>query len=213
MSKSFYDYIGELYKKPKENLGNLYKERLIQWRKENTVVKLEKPTRLDRARELGYKAKRGFIVVRVRINRGGRKRANVLKHERRPATARSRKALGMNYQWVSEIRANKKFTNLEVLSSYWVGQDGRHYWHEVILVDPNAPEIKSDETINWICDSSHKGRVYRGLTSAGKKSRGLNVRGKGAEKLRPSKQAVRRRKVRRAKPRKFHLQEAYKRKS
>lgn len=212
MVKSFYNYIGELYKKPNENLGSLYKERLIQWRKDPVILKLDRPTRLDRARELGYKAKKGFIVVRVRINRGGRKRPNVLKHKRRPATARSRKALGMNYRWVAEIRANKKFKNLEVLNSYWIGQDGRHYWFEIILVDPYMPEIKSDKSINWICSPVQKGRVYRGLTSAGIKSRGLLISGKGAEKLRPSKSAVRRRKVRRAKPRVFHLYEAYKRK-
>ena len=46
--------------------------------------------------------------------------------------------------------------------------------------------IKSDRKINWICDSTHKGRVFRGLTSAGRKSRGLRNKGKGAEKIRPS---------------------------
>ena len=77
--------------------------------------------------------------------------------------------------------------NLEILNSYWVAEDGRYKWYEVILVDPNHPVILSDSKINWICNRAHKGRVHRGLTSAGKKSRGLMNKGKGAEKLRPSK--------------------------
>ncbi|ALV62505.1 LSU ribosomal protein L15e [Thermococcus sp. 2319x1] len=40
--------------------------------------------------------------------------------------------------------------------------------------------------IAWIAGKAHKGRVFRGLTSAGKRSRGLLNKGKGAEKVRPS---------------------------
>jgi large subunit ribosomal protein L15e len=80
----------------------------------------------------------------------------------------------MSYQWVAEQRANKHFPNLEVLSSYNIGKDGKHYFFEVILVDPETPEIKNDSTINWICNTTNRKRVYRGLTTAGKKSRGLS---------------------------------------
>ncbi len=37
-----------------------------------------------------------------------------------------------------------------------------------------------------------KGRAFRGLTSAGRKSRGLRRKGKGAEKVRPSLRANKR---------------------
>jgi large subunit ribosomal protein L15e len=47
---------------------------MIKWRSEPTILVIEKPTRLDRARTLGYKAKKGIVVVRVRVPRGGRKR-------------------------------------------------------------------------------------------------------------------------------------------
>ena len=47
---------------------------MIEWRKSDAIVKVEKPLRLDRARALGYKAKKGFVVVRVRLIRGGHKR-------------------------------------------------------------------------------------------------------------------------------------------
>ena len=42
-----------------------------------------------------------------------------------------------------------------------------------IADEASRPEIKNDKTINWICKPSNKNRVFRGLTGAGKKSRGL----------------------------------------
>ncbi|MEN6573742.1 MAG: 50S ribosomal protein L15e, partial [Methanobacterium aggregans] len=51
-------------------------------------------------------------------------------------------------------------------------------------VDPNSPSIKNDPKINWICEKQHTSRVFRGLTSEGKKTRGLRVKGKGSEKAR-----------------------------
>ncbi|MFQ6060450.1 MAG: 50S ribosomal protein L15e, partial [Thermoplasmata archaeon] len=80
----------------------------------------------------------------------------------------------------------RRYPNMEVLASYWVGEDGRNKYYEVILVDPHHPSIINDPKINWICEPAHKGRVYRGLTPAGKKGRGLRRKGKGAEKVRPS---------------------------
>ncbi|MEB3846373.1 MAG: ribosomal protein L15e, partial [Desulfurococcales archaeon] len=35
------------------------------------------------------------------------------------------------------------------------------------------PAIKSDPELNWVTTGKHKGRPFRGLTSAGKKMRGL----------------------------------------
>jgi large subunit ribosomal protein L15e len=75
-------------------------------------------------------------------------------------------------QLIAEERVAKKFPNFEVLNSYWVGEDGLYKWFEVILVSPDAPSIKKDKNLNWICDEAHKSRVHRGLTSAGKKIRG-----------------------------------------
>lgn len=183
--KSAYNYIRDLWKKPEENLGELLQKRLIEWRRSKAIVRIEKPTRLDRARALGYKAKPGFVVVRVRVLRGGRKRPK-RKAGRRSKRQTIRKVLKMNYQWVAEQRAQRKFPNLEVLNSYWLAKDGKHYFYEVILVDPSRPEIKADKNINWIISKKHKGRVFRGLTSAAKKSRGLRKKGKRAIKVRPS---------------------------
>ena len=79
----------------------------------------------------------------------------------------------MNYRWIAEQRVERKYKNLVVLNSYEIGKDGIHYFYEVICVDPERPEIKNDRTINWICKPENKKRTMRGLTSAGKKSRGL----------------------------------------
>ena len=172
MVKGMYGYIRDAWKKP---VAEDLRQRLIQWRKEDVVVRLEKPTRLDRARALGYKAKPGIVVVRVRVLRGGRQR-HKRKKARRSKRQTSRKTVHMNYQHVAEQRAAKKYINLEVLNSYWVGKDGMHYFFEVVMVDPSRPEIQSDEHLKWLCDSKNRGRVFRGLTSAAKKSREITTK-------------------------------------
>ncbi|MEM3609031.1 MAG: 50S ribosomal protein L15e [Candidatus Bathyarchaeia archaeon] len=186
-----YKYIAEAWSKPEKSfVDELMRQRLIEWRKQPAICRIEKPTRLDRARKLGYKAKQGFIVVRVRVRRGGLRK-------QRPKAGRRPKRMGVkkfkpakSLRLIAEERAARKFPNLEVLNSYWVGEDGRSKWFEVLMVDPNHPAIKADKDINWICQKQHRGRVFRGLTSAGKKVRSLRRKGKGAEKFRPSKKAA-----------------------
>lgn len=94
--------------------------------------------------------------------------------------------MAKSIQRIAEERAASHYPNMEVLNSYWVGEDGMHKYYEVILVDPQHPVIRGDPKINWICDPANRGRVYRGLTSAGKKGRSLMYKGKGAERSRPS---------------------------
>ncbi len=180
-----YTYISEFWKKTSDPaFKELMRERLISWRREPSVVRVENPTRLDRARALGYRAKQGYIIVRVKVRRGALRRE-------RPKAGRKPRKMGFkkltpkkNLQWIAEERAARKYPNMEVLNSYWVGQDGEHKWFEVILVDRSHPSILNDEKINWIARAPHKGRVYRGLTSAGKRARGLLNKGTGAEKVR-----------------------------
>lgn len=164
-----YQYVRKAWKKPDIKV---LRERMIGWRKSNAVVKVEKPLRIDRARSLGYKAKKGFIVARVRLRRGGHKRTRPHKG-RQIKKLTIRKNLSLNYKAIAERRAQAKFKNLEVLNSYNIGKDGVHYFYEVILVDPERAEIKNDKTINWICSKKNKNRALRGLTSAGKKGRGV----------------------------------------
>ena len=171
-----YKYIRETWKKPSESLGELYRQRLIQWRSESATVVLEHPTRLDRARAVGYKAKQGILVVRQRVIRGGRMRPKFKKGRRSKRRGR-RKILLKNYQQVAEERAQRQFTNMQVLNSYYLARDKEHRWYEVILVDPHHPVLKKD--FAWML--SNPGRVYHGKTSAGQRSRGLHKR-RGLEK-------------------------------
>ena len=167
-----YYYIKQAWKKP--DIKTL-RERMIKWRESDAFTKVDKPLRLDKARTLGYKDKKGFVIIRARVKRGGHRRPRPNKG-RRSKRMHTRKNLMMNYRGISEQRVEKKYKNLVVLNSYQIGKDGMHYFYEVICVDPLIPEIQSDKTINWICRSENKKRAMRGLTSAGKKSRGLRYK-------------------------------------
>ena len=185
---SIYGYMDKRWKERENDPESkeLTWERLIKWRREHTVMRVERPTRLDRARRLGYKAKQGYIIARVKTRRGSLNRIRPVAGRRPTKLGVNRITLSKNYRWVAEEKAAKRFPNLTVLNSYYVAEDGRYKWHEVILVDPHHPSIIRDPNINWVCNPVHKGRVFRGLTSAGKKSRGLRRKGLGAEKVRPS---------------------------
>jgi large subunit ribosomal protein L15e len=177
-----YKYVAEAWNKPEDSfVSELMKQRAIEWRRQPAIVRVERPLRLDRAHKLGYKAKQGFILVRVRVRRGGRRRL-------RPRAGRRQKRMGVakiklakSLKLIAEERAARRFPNLEVLNSYWVWQDGLHKWYEVIMVDPNHPVIKSDKNISWISESHQRGRVFRGLTSSGKEVRGLHHKGSHRE--------------------------------
>ncbi len=59
-----YKYIAEEWSAPEKSfVEELMRERLVQWRKQPSTMRIEHPTRLDRARKLGYKAKQGFVMA------------------------------------------------------------------------------------------------------------------------------------------------------
>jgi len=161
-----YKYMAEAWRKLESSyVKELMQQRVIEWRKQPAIIRIEKPTRIDRARRLGYKDKPGYVVVRVRVRRGGLRKS-------RPRAGRRQKRMGVNkykpaksIRLIAEERAARKYPNLEVLNSYWVWEDGRSKWYEVILVDRTIlPELRLGKG---------RGRVFRGLTSAGRKVRGL----------------------------------------
>ncbi|MEM2615202.1 MAG: 50S ribosomal protein L15e [Thermoplasmatales archaeon] len=185
-SKSAYAFQPDNFLYAKENMKGLVRERMTGWRSSESVVRLERPTNIARARSLGYKAKAGFVVVRVRVPRGGLHKKKI-KGGRRPRRYGYNKLThGKSDRWVAEERAQKKFPNLQELSSYYIAEDGKHKFYEVILLDTSHPNIYKDKNLKWISGKAHRGRVFRGLTSAGKKARGLRGKGKGYEKSRPS---------------------------
>jgi len=169
MAHGMYHYIKQAWKKPD---SKILMKRMEGWRSEPAQVNVEKPLRLDRARALGYKDKKGFVIIRIKLKRGGHRRPRPVKG-RRGARMHTRKNLSVSYKWIAEQRVALKHKNLEVLNSYEVGKDGINYFFEVICVDPERPEIKNDPTMSWITKGSNKNRVLRGLTSSAKKSRGL----------------------------------------
>ncbi len=193
MTGSMYRYVGRSFRQTLGDEGAaLRHERLLTWRREHTVTRLERPTRLDRARAVGYRAKGGYLVVRVRVRRGGQRKRAIIAGRRPKHKGILRMTLLKSLRRIAEERAQKHYPNLEVLNSYWVGEDGQQKFYEVIMVDPVHPEILSDPRIRWIADPPHKGRVFRGLTSAGTEGRGLRWKGKGTERFRPSRARNRR---------------------
>ncbi|HMF34832.1 MAG TPA: 50S ribosomal protein L15e [Candidatus Lokiarchaeia archaeon] len=188
MVKSGYKLIEETWQKAekKTEFGSDNWNRLVQYRTEKSVIRVDKPTRLNRARALGYQAKQGYVIVRSRVRKGARAKPRPISGRKARNMGIMKITAGKSDRWISEERAGRRFPNLEVLNSYFVLQDGKYKWFEVIMVDPHHPVIIADPKINWIGTGANKRRVYRGLTSAGKKSRGLRNKGIGAEKLRPS---------------------------
>lgn len=120
------------------------KSKSISWREEHVLHRISRPSRLDRARRLGYKAKQGILVVRARVGRGGMRK-------QRPVAGRRPKHIGVvhikqgtNMRKVAERRVNEKFPNMEILGSYYLHKDGQYVWYEVILADPSHPRIYKD---------------------------------------------------------------------
>lgn len=189
-----YQALKNQWLKPSEQVEDVWKSRMQLWRREGAVTKLEHPTRLDRARALGYKAKKGIFVVRVKLLRGGRQRQK-FSAGRKPRQMRRMLIVHKNYQSIAEQRANKQYYNCEVLNSYYVSQDGKYYWYEVILADREL--VSKYAGYKWLASKSNFRRVYRGLTRAGRQTRGLAGKGKGFEHMRPSKTANKYRRLRR----------------
>ena len=71
----------------KQNAPEL-RERVVGWRKQSAITRIEKPSRLQRARRLGYKAKQGIVVIRMRVGTGGMRK-------QRPKGGRRPKHLGV----------------------------------------------------------------------------------------------------------------------
>ncbi|KAH0902583.1 hypothetical protein HID58_042086, partial [Brassica napus] len=70
-----YKYVSELWRKKQSDVMRFTQRiRCWEYRQQPSIVRLVRPTRPDKARRLGYKPKQGFVVYRVRVSRGGRKR-------------------------------------------------------------------------------------------------------------------------------------------
>jgi large subunit ribosomal protein L15e len=179
-----YKYLEELWKKKQSDvLRFLFRMRSWEYRQGSKVTSVSRPTRPDKARRLGYKAKEGYSIVRVAVRRGGRKRP-----VRKGKVFGKPKHCGIvikakrNLRSYAEGRAGRYASNLRVLNSYWVTEDASHKYFEIIMVDPSHAKIRNDPRINWITRAVMKHREARGLTSAGRAHRGIRVSGHRANK-------------------------------
>jgi large subunit ribosomal protein L15e len=187
-----YKYLEELWKKKQSDvLRFILRVRCWEFRQLPAVHRCSRPSRPDKARRLGYKAKQGYVVYRVRVRRGGRKRPNPkgIVYGKPANQGILKLKFQRSLRSKAEERVGKRCGNLRVLNSYWVNQDATYKFYEVILVDPSHKTVRKDARINWIVRPTMKHRELRGITSAGRSNRGLRVKGSGSNKIRPSRRA------------------------
>jgi len=123
------------------------REKAVLWRKQNALVRIDRPSRIARARRLGYKAKQGIIVVRMRVGAGGMRK-------QRPTGGRRPKHLGVtrikadvSMKQVAERRVMEKHPNMKLFGSYFLYKDGMYFWFEVILADKSHNSIAKDKEL------------------------------------------------------------------
>merc|ERR1712205_273670 len=140
-----YKYLRELWnRKQSDVMRFLLRVRAWELRQLPTVHRASRPTRPDKARRMGYKAKQGYVIYRTRVRRGGRKKPLAkginygkptnegIKHIKWRRSLRSK----------AEERVGRRCGNLRCLNSYWVGQDSTYKYYEVILIDPSHKAIR-----------------------------------------------------------------------
>jgi large subunit ribosomal protein L15e len=187
-----YKYLEELWRKKQSDVMRfILRVRTWEYRQHKAIHRATRPSRPDKAHKLGYRAKQGYVIWRVRVRRGNRRKLGVKGQIYGKPSMQG--VLDRKFQRslksVAEERVGKLCGGLRVLNSYWAGQDSIYKFYEVILVDPAHNAIRNDPKINWICRPVMKHRELRGITSAGRKSRGLRYKGHKASKARPSRRA------------------------
>ncbi|XDA81193.1 hypothetical protein R6Z07F_011167 [Ovis aries] len=70
-----HQYIQELWRKQQSGVMRfLLRVRCWQYRQLSALPRAPRPTQPDKARRLGYKAKQVYVICRIHVHRGGRKR-------------------------------------------------------------------------------------------------------------------------------------------
>ena len=140
-----YKYMDDTWRKLLNNPENKrYLTQLrMRWRREKTVQRIKRPSRLNRAHALGYKAKQGYVVIRVRVRKGGLSKIppKLGRRQKRMGISKIKRQLSMKN--IAEGRAKRKYPNLTILGSYYVGEDGKYIWYECIMRDGYHPAVKS----------------------------------------------------------------------
>lgn len=163
---SMYKYINSTVQSQYKNKDEYFRAKTAQWRQQDPIVRVENPTNLARARSLGYKAKQGVIVVRARILKGLRKRIKP-RGGRKPSKSGRFFTYHKSFQSMAEERVARKYLNCEVVNSYYIGEDGKYKFFEIILADRDHPALVNDPFYGSII--AKRGRAFRALTSSGRK--------------------------------------------
>lgn len=127
-----FKYIKESFANAFKTRSPVQRKRVSAWNKQPSVTRVEKPSNPARARELGFKAKKEFLIVRVRMPRGKMKRQRP-DLGRKPAKNRLKENPGKSWRWFAQKKAVRDFSGFEIVNSYWIGEDGTGQYYEVIL--------------------------------------------------------------------------------
>lgn len=187
-----YKYLEELWRKKQSDVMRfLLRVRSWEYRQHKAIHRATRSSRPDKARRVGYRAKQGYVIWRVRVRRGNRRKLGIkgVIYGKPANQGVLQRKFQRSLKSVAEERVGKVCGGLRVLNSYWVAEDSTYKFYEVILVDPQHKAIRVDPKINWICKPVMKHRELRGLTSIGRKHRGLRKKGHLANKARVSKHA------------------------
>ncbi|MCL4391325.1 MAG: hypothetical protein M1284_00880 [Candidatus Parvarchaeota archaeon] len=110
------------------------KDILKDVRSQPIIKRVDKPTKLAKAKSVGYRAKQGYIIVRVRVGKGDFRRPRP-NHARRPSKSGIYYKLAVSKEDIARERALNVFKNMVVVGSYFLIEDGKNKWFEIVLAD------------------------------------------------------------------------------
>ena len=118
-----YKYLEELWKRKQSDVMKfIMRIRTWEFRQLPGIHRASRPSRPDKARRLGYKAKQGVVIYRVRVRRGGRKNpvSKGIVYGKPSGQGVNQLKPTRNLRSVAEERVGRKVGGLRVMNSYWV---------------------------------------------------------------------------------------------
>lgn len=137
-----YSYMAEWWQGGTPEFKDWLRKSAITWRREPVIKRIPRPTNLPAARRLGYKAKPGIVVVRIRLRRGGARKPRPVSGRRQKAMGTSKFTRSISLQSIAENRARRRYPNMKITNSYHLFSDGVSHWYEVILTDSARHELE-----------------------------------------------------------------------
>eukprot|EP00666_Eupelagonemidae_sp_cell4sb_P008027 gene8027-17402_t len=128
-----YTYMNEVWKKKQsEVLRYIQRVRAWEFRHQSRLERITRPTRPEKAHKMGYKRKLGYVMFRVRVRRGGRKRpvAGGICYGKPKTAGVNQLKNKKNTQSIAEEKVGRAYGNIRVINSYWVNEDGTYKWYE-----------------------------------------------------------------------------------